>query len=392
MKRKLAVLGVAAALVAAFFLAPGWVERRQNALRAGHALAVGEAARQLHDSLLVADLHCDMLLWGRDPLERSSRGHVDLPRLQDGNVALEVFSAVTQSPRGLNTERNDAKTFDMLVPLGILGRWPPRAWTSPLERALYQAKRLGEAAARSRGDLTLIASRRDLAAFRSRRESHPGHPRPVGGLLAIEGMHAAEHGLADADRLIDAGYRMMGLAHFFDNRWAGSAHGVEKYGLTAEGRALVARLEERGVLVDLAHSSPATIRDVFEIAHRPVVVSHSGVRGTCPGTRNLDDAELRGIAATGGVVGIGFWDTAVCEATPEGIARAIRYTVDKIGAEHVALGSDFDGAVGTPFDAAGLGQLTQALLDAELTPDQIRLVMGGNVARLLAETLPDGAP
>jgi len=88
------------------------------------------------------------------------------------------------------------------------------------------------------------------------------------------------------------------------------------------------------------------------------------------------------------VVGIGFWDTAVCEPSPRGIARAIRYAVDKIGAEHVGLGSDFDGAVATPFDASGLAQLTQALLDEKLTPDQIGLVMGGSVARLLGETLP----
>ena len=385
MKGKLAVLAAATLLGAAVLAAPGWIESQRNPVLLGRAISVGEAARRLHGSLLVADLHCDMLLWGRDPLERSRRGQVDIPRLQDGNVALEVFSAVTQSPRGLNTERNDARTFDMLRPLGILGRWPPRTWTSPRERALYQAQRLREAAARSGGAFSFIASRADLDAFMARRAKTP---RAVGRLLAIEGMHAAEDGLEDADRLIDAGYRMMGLAHFFDNRWAGSAHGIEKYGLTEEGRRLVVRLEERRVLIDLAHSSPATISDVLALAHRPVVVSHTGVRGTCPGTRNLDDLQIRGVAETGGVVGIGFWDTAVCEPSPRGIARAIRYAVDKIGAEHVGLGSDFDGAVATPFDASGLAQLTQALLDEKLTPDQIGLVMGGSVARLLGETLP----
>ena len=95
------------------------------------------------------------------------------------------------------------------------------------------------------------------------------------------------------------------------------------------------------------------------------------------------------MAATGGVVGIGFWDTAVCEPSARGIARAIRYAVDRVGAEHVALGSDFDGAVETPFDATGLAQITQALVDAKLDPDEIRLVMGGNVVRLLRETLPE---
>jgi microsomal dipeptidase-like Zn-dependent dipeptidase len=385
MKAKVVALAAATALGAAVLAAPSWTESQRNPVLPGRSIPVGEEARRLHGSLLVADLHCDMLLWGRDPLARSTRGQVDVPRLEDGNVALEVFSAVTQSPRGLNTERNDERTFDMLRPLGILGRWPPRTWTSPRERALYQAERLREAAARSAGALSFIASRGDLDAFVARRAKNP---RSVGGLLAIEGMHAAEDGLADVDRLIDAGYRMMGLAHFFDNRWAGSAHGIEKYGLTAEGRSLVDRLEERRVLIDLAHSSSATIRDVLAITHRPLVVSHTGVRGTCPGTRNLDDQQIRGVASTGGVVGIGFWDTAVCDPSPRGIARAIRYAVDTIGAEHVGLGSDFDGAVATPFDASGLAQLTQALLDEKLTPDQIGLVMGGNVARLLGEALP----
>lgn len=379
-------LAFAAALVAAFAIAPGRIESSRNPVLPGRAIAVSEEARRLHASLVVADLHCDMLLWGRDPLDRSTRGHVDVPRLADGNVALEVFTAVTRSPRGLNYESNDARAFDMLVPLGILGRWPPRAWTSPRERALYQAERLRDAAARSNGALSFIASRNELDAFLERRLQNP---RAVGGLLGIEGMHAAQAGLGDADRLVDAGYRIMGLAHFFDNAWAGSAHGIEKYGLTDAGRELVRRLEERRVLVDLAHSSPRTIRDVLAMAKRPVVVSHTGVRGTCPGTRNLDDEELAGVAATGGVVGIGFWDAAVCEPSARGIARAIRYAVDRVGAEHVGLGSDFDGSVETPFDATGLAQITQALLDEKLDPEQIRLVMGGNVVRLLRETLPE---
>ena len=103
---------------------------------------------------------------------------------------------------------------------------------------------------------------------------------------------------------------MVGLAHFFDNAVAGSAHGVEKGGLTALGRELVAELEARSMIVDLAHSSARTIDDVLSIATRPVVASHTGVRGVADNARNLPDDQLRGIAATGGMVGIGFWPTA----------------------------------------------------------------------------------
>jgi microsomal dipeptidase-like Zn-dependent dipeptidase len=124
------------------------------------------------------------------------------------------------------------------------------------------------------------------------------------------------------------------------------------------------------------------------MARRPVVVSHAGVRGTCDNTRNLSDAQLRAVAANGGVVGIGFWDTATCGTDARAIARSIAHAVRVAGPDHVALGSDFDGAVATPFDATGVPQVTEALLDAGLDEAAIARVMGGNAVRLLRATLP----
>ena len=121
---------------------------------------------------------------------------------------------------------------------------------------------------------------------------------------------------------------------------------------------------------------------------RPVVASHTGVRGVCDNARNLSDAHVRGIADTGGVLGIGFWPTACGGDDAASIARSIRYAVDLAGVEHVGLGSDFDGAVPVPFDATGLVQVTDALLDAGLDDQAVAKVMGGNVRRLLAENLP----
>jgi microsomal dipeptidase-like Zn-dependent dipeptidase len=112
------------------------------------------------------------------------------------------------------------------------------------------------------------------------------------------------------------------------------------------------------------------------------------VRGTCDNQRNLSDDELRGIAATGGVVGIGYWDTATCGTDARAIARSIRYAASVAGVEHVALGSDFDGAVGEPFDTTGVVEITDALLAEGFSEDEIRMIMGGNVFRLLSETLP----
>ena len=143
------------------------------------------------------------------------------------------------------------------------------------------------------------------------------------------------------------------------------------------------------MIVDVAHASPKAIDDVLSIAMRPVVVSHTGVKGTCDNQRNLSDDQLRGIAKTGGLIGIGFWDTAVCGEDARAIAKAIRYTADLIGADHVALGSDFDGSVKAPFDTSGEALVTEALIDEGFSDDDIAKVMGGNVERLLGEYLPD---
>jgi len=208
-------------------------------------------------------------------------------------------------------------------------------------------------------------------------------------LLGIEGAHALDGRLENVDVLFDAGFRMMSPSHFFDNDIGGSAHGVEKYGLTELGKNVIRRMESKGMLVDLAHASSNTIDDVLAIATRPVVVSHTGVKGTCDNQRNLSDDQLKQIAATGGVVGIGFWDTAVCGRDAAAIAKAIRYSVDLIGVDHVALGSDFDGSITAPFDASAEALVTEALLDQNFTDEEIGKIMGGNVLRVLSDNLPD---
>lgn len=143
------------------------------------------------------------------------------------------------------------------------------------------------------------------------------------------------------------------------------------------------------MLIDLAHASPATLRDVTSMATRPLIVSHTGVKGTCNNNRNLSDDQLRAVAKTGGVVGIGLWDTATCGTDARATARAIRYAAGVIGTDHVALGSDFDGAVTTPFDASGWPLLTDALLQEGFSEQDIRKIMGENVVRVLMQVLPE---
>ncbi len=346
--------------------------------------AASERARELHRRLLVADLHADSLLWGRDLLQRSDRGHVDVPRLIEGNVALQVFAASTKSPRHLNIERNDDRSDDIIL-MALAQGWPPATWRSLLARALHMASRADATARRSDGRFTLIRSRADLDRYLARREHEPGI---TAGLLAIEGAHALDDDLANVEVVADAGFRMMSPSHFFDNAFGGSAHGIEKGGLTSAGREMIGRMEARGMLLDLSHASGLTIDDAVAVARRPVVVSHTGVRGTCDNARNLSDDQLRGVAGTGGLIGIGFWPTATGGDDAAAIARAVRHAVTVAGIEHVGLGSDFDGAVPEPFDATGMVRITDALLDAGFGDDDIAKVMGGNAFRVLAEGLP----
>jgi len=384
MKRVAAGFVVLVLITAAIFFSvvPRLVDNRLNKTRA--RTFASQRARDLHRSLNVADLHADSLLWGRDLLARNSRGQVDIPRLIDGNVALQVFSMPTKTPRGLNIQRNTGDS-DQIFWLALAQRWPISAWNSLTERALYQAGRLQNMAERSQGRFVLIRSSQDLSLYLQRRQNDKAI---TAGILSIEGAHALDGRLDNLARLYDAGYRMISVAHFFDNEFGGSSAGVKKDGLTEKGRELIAQMERKRIIVDLAHSSNQTIDDVLAIASRAVVVSHTGVKGTCDNNRNLSDAQIRAIAQRGGIIGIGYWSTATCGRDAHAIARALKHAAAVGGVEHIALGSDFDGAIEAPFDAEGVVHVTDALLNEGFTEREIRLVMGENVLRFMRENLP----
>ncbi|VXC07008.1 Zn-dependent dipeptidase, dipeptidase homolog [Pseudomonas sp. 8BK] len=383
--RKILITLLVILLIAAgsVFALPSLLDRKMNSVESPAPYPTSEPAKQLHQQLFIADLHDDVLLWERDLLKRYDFGHSDLPRMLEGHVGLQVFSTVTKTPRGINYERNSGET-DNITLLAMAQRWPRETWSSLLQRALYQAQKLNEASANSDGRLVLIKTRSDLANFVSAWQKDP---QRVAAILATEGLQPIEGKLENVDALYDAGFRITGLTHFFDNEIGGSAHGLDKGGLTPLGRQVIKRLEEKAMLIDLAHASRPLIDDVLAIATRPVLVSHTGVEGTCKGPRNLSDKHLQAIAATGGVIGIGYWDAAVCATSVEAIVKAMRYTTDLIGVQHVALGSDFNGTIHAPFDVTGLPQLTEGLLKAGFKPEEIAAIMGGNVQRLLLANL-----
>ena len=378
----LALFAITAAL--AKLVLPGLVENALNVVDAHEPYNVTEDARQLHDSLFIMDLHSDSLLWKRSISERSSRGQVDLPRLREGNVALQVFSATTKSPSGQNYEENAAGS-DTITPLTMINGWPSATWSSLFARAEYQLQKLHSEVAANKPDLIFVQRKSDLESLLAARQKNRN---VVGAMYLIEGAHPLEGDVDNLDKLHAQGLQFVGLTHFFDNEVGGSLHGISGEGLTDFGREVVARADQLKMTIDIAHASPRMVRDVLALSSRPVILSHGGFKGHCDSPRNLDDELMQQVADSGGIIGVGYWDATACDYTPAGIAKSIRYGIELMGLEHIALGSDYDGAVTTAFDTAELAALTQAMLDQDFSETEIRAVMGGNMLRFLREQLP----
>lgn len=376
---------VVVGLAGFFALAPGIVEKGMNQVADVDLPGVSAEARSVHDGLTIVDMHSDTLMWDRDLLDRGSRGHMDLPRLEEGNVALQVFSSVSKSPKDQNYDANSDES-DNITLLSFAQLQPPKTWTSLLERSLYHADKLERAAERSDGRLVLVRTKADLASLLAARAAGE---QVTGALFSLEGLHDLEGDFDNLQVLYDAGARMAGFTHFFDNEVSGSMHGEEKGGLTDLGREVLAEMERLGMVVDIAHASPAAVTEILQAATRPVVSSHGGVQATCDANRNLTDDQIRGVAATGGVVGIGYWDAAVCDLTPAAVVDAIEHVIEVGGLETAALGSDYDGATTVAWDTSQIAVITQELLDRGHSEQEIAAIMGGNTLRVLGQVLPD---
>ena len=370
---------IAAAAVGFFGFAPGYVEGAMNQIDGKPLIAVSDEAKALHKTLNIVDLHSDTLMWNRDLNDRASRGHMDLPRLQEGNVALQLFSSVTKTPKNQNYDGNGADS-DNITLLTVAQLQPVKTWSSLAERSLYHAQKRDDAVAASNNAIKAVNTASQLEALLAARQKDR---RPIGAMLTIEGLQNLEGKAANLDRLYDAGFRMAGLTHFFDNELAGSMHGLKKGGLTPFGRDIVRRMEAKGMIIDIAHLSHKGVAEVLAMATRPLVSSHGGVQATCKVNRNLTDDEVRGVAKTGGVIGIGYWDGALCDTSPRAAAKAMKHVRDLVGIQFVALGSDYDGATTVRFDTSQLVQVTQALMDEGFTAAEIRAVMGENALRVI---------
>ena len=369
----LTLLGLGGIALAAFLIfGPAWFDKQTNIVDGKPLPEIRAEAQKLHDSLMIVDLHGDTLLWKRKITDSTDHGHIDLDRLEAGNVGLQIFSSVTKTPKGQNYDSNGADS-DNITLLSITQLQPMQTWFSLLERQLYHTQKLDKAVAESGGRLTPVSKPEHLARL----------DNSIGVLFSAEGLQTLEGERGNLKKLYAAGMRMAGLVHFFDNELAGSMHGIKKGGLTDFGRTIVRDMEDMGMIVDIAHSSHASVADILKMARRPVVSSHGGVQAVCGVNRNLTDKEIKGVAATGGIIGLGYWDGAMCNTDPATVAKAAKHVRDLVGIEHVALGSDFDGAVTTRFDTSGIVHITQALMDAGFTEAEIRAVMGLNALRVI---------
>lgn len=384
LRKVLYVLAAVIVIVAILFFAivPGRIDRSLNTTL--HK-ANPDHRVSWYDSIpFVADLHCDELLWHRDLLARHSYGHVDVPRMQEANVALEVFTIVSKTPSHQNYDHNSGET-DQIALLSFAQLRAPGDWFSLKSRALHQCDDLHASAGRSGGTFRVITRRSELEQYIRDRSTNR---KLTAGMLGIEGAQCLENDVNNLDVFYKAGVRYIGLAHFFDNEWAGSAHGMKKGGLTAKGKELLHRMEQLHIMIDLAHQSTSTIADIFANTKGTLMVSHTGVRGLCDNGRNLTDAQIQEIGRRDGIIGIGMWETAICGTDAAATARSIKYVADRIGVEHVAMGSDFDGAVDATYDITGFTEVVYELVKLGYSRTDIEKIMGGNVRDFWLRNLP----
>jgi len=330
------------------------------------------SARAFHDSLLVIDGHADTVLdlsglsysrpkdKPRDFFARGDHGHIDFPRLVEGNVGCQIFALFTD---------------DELVAEAKAHTW------RLLETMEAQLKA-------DRGIVLATKASEILDARAAGKRV---------GMLSIEGGEAIGESLDELRAFFARGVRLMGLTWNRRNalgRGAGTGTAADgRGGLTDFGRKVVKEMERLGMVVDASHLSDEAFDDLLAVAERPVVASHSNSRALVPHRRNLEDAQAERIAKTGGLIGITFAgvfvDPEPAKVTKERVLEHLEHFLSVVGPDHVGLGSDFDGFTdkyGIAFgSAAELPWITENLLARGHSRADIAKVMGGNWLRVLKD-------
>ena len=349
----------------------------------------------------VFDGHNDMVLdmygWGgrherRSFFERGERGHLDLPRMREGGFAGGIFAVyVPADPSADRPElRPAAGQGDEGDPKGLAA---PIGQEYALRTAVALSSTLMRIEEESGGDFTIV---RDVDDIRACMDAGR-----IAAVLHFEGAEAIDPGLNALEVFYRAGLRSLGLVWSRPNAFAEGVpfafpHSPDTGpGLSSAGRDLVRACNRMGILVDLSHLNERGFWDVAELSTAPLVASHSNAHAVTPVTRNLLDTQLDAVRASGGIVGLNY---AVQFARPDGrhdadtpltdLVRHIDHLVEKMGVDHVGLGSDFDGCT-VPADlgdATGLPKLIATLRAAGYADADIRKLAHENWLRVLETT------
>lgn len=360
-----------------------------------------------HDELIVVDGHNDVIInsifRGRDIGQRLDVGHTDIPRLQEGGVDVQVFAVWSY----------DAD-------------WP----TGAFAHANEQIDSLESLVARNPDKIAIAKNSSDIERILE--------DGKIVALIGIESGNMIESSIENLEKLHDRGAVYLTLTWNFNLPWVTAAAvedtkpAEEQQGLSPLGKDIVRRMNELGMMIDLSHASKKTFYDVIETSTKPVLVSHSNAAKLTPHFRNLDDQQLAALKENGGVIGLnfysGFLDTTYNKRVEDLFRKEfdrapnadedvgvqykalnkenkhlantpmhvlldhIDYLVDKVGIDHVALGSDFDGVDSTPQgleDVSKFPNLTKALQERGYSRSDIEKIMGLNFLRILRENEQD---
>ncbi|TCI85712.1 dipeptidase [Tenacibaculum sp. M341] len=387
-KKRFAIFSMV--LVVLYFLvtliAPPLLDKGQNKT-IEETTKVSNEAKILYNNLdFVGDLHCDALLWDRDLSKENDYGHVDFQRMSNSNVAFQAFTIVTKSPKGHNFEKTDGEAFDNITLLSILQGQSVTNWFSLFNRAMYQCNKLKGYARAYNDNFILIEKKDDLLTLLKKRATNK---KIIGGIIGLEGGHCLEGEIENFLKLYDNGVRMLGLSHFFDNKLGGSAHGIEKGGITEFGKKVLGEMQKRNMILDIAHTSDKMISDIIKTYNGPIVSSHTGVDGVIESYRNLSDEQLKLLAKKDALIGVAFFPGAIGNDGIRGIVKTMKHVKELIGVEHVALGSDFDGSVTTPIDVTGYQYIVEEMLQQNFSKREIEMIMGENLKNFLLKNLPN---
>lgn len=329
---------------------------------------ISKRAVEVHRRAFVFDAHADTLTQMTDleyDLDNPEGvGHLDFLRVSDGVLDAQVFTCFVHPDylpdRGADRVRQMLSTMDRQVE-----RFPNR---------LALCTRPGQ-----------IAKARQDGRFAA--------------VLAIEGGHAIENSLSVLAEFASRGVRSMTLTWNNSNEWAdGCGEEGPHGGLTNRGREVVAAMEEHGLIADISHVSRSTFDDVCAIARQPLLASHSCSRVLREHPRNLDDDQLRVIADSGGVACVNFYPSFLTEvehATLDDVLDHVERFISVAGADHVGLGTDYDGIPTTPEgleDVSALPRVTDGLLERGHSSEVVEQILGGNLLRLFDGDLTTEAP